>query len=482
MALAIPFIVLVFCCVSVPAWEEKADIVGPTWNDYVAKLDAIKNDPRVRQDEQRYQRMVQESNLNASEPRTFPCHLADLYTDVKFKRSSSVHTLTARDIEVVAAIGDSITAGNGIDARTAVGVTTQYRGFSWSVGGEVGYDDNSHTVPNVLKNYNADVTGYSLGTGPADEYIKARMNVAVPGSIARDLPEQAIRLVQLLKERDLDKTPWKMVTLFIGGNDLCRYCNNPEVLSAENYAKHIQDTLDYLHDNLERVFVNLVGIFDLTVLGKIEIGFTCKVLHPVLCPCGIDPQEEEVIRQAAYDYQKHTIALVDSGRYDGRNDFTVVWQPFFMNMDVPRKPNGKADLTYMAPDCFHFSRKGHNSVATFLWNAMFQPVGSKSHFMPYDIETHCPKVTDYIATKQNSAPDFRIPRVEDDAEEEAEPEGDFYDLIPRTWRVPVFWCLTVVTTLLLLGLTATLLFVIITRTRRQADGKMHEKDVQPLLI
>ena len=30
-----------------------------------------------------------------------------------------------------------------------------------------------------------------------------------------------------MKERDYDKQKWKLVTLFIGGNDLCRYCNNP---------------------------------------------------------------------------------------------------------------------------------------------------------------------------------------------------------------------------------------------------------------
>lgn len=32
--------------------------------------------------------------------------------------------------------------------------------------------------------------------------------------------------------------------------------------------------------------------------------------------------------------------------------------------------NGTVDLTYLAPDCFHFSVKGHHNVATALWNNM----------------------------------------------------------------------------------------------------------------
>jgi len=45
--------------------------------------------------------------------------------------------------------------------------------------------------------------------------------------VYRDMPAQARDLVNRLNNSDIDfKNDWKMVTLFIGGNNLCDYCND----------------------------------------------------------------------------------------------------------------------------------------------------------------------------------------------------------------------------------------------------------------
>ena len=62
------------------------------------------------------------------------------------------------------------------------------------------------------------------------------------------------------------------------------------------------------------------------------------LLHSrLLCPCGIDPAQEAEIRKAKEEYNTHIKAVIDSGRYDGRDDFTVVYQPMLEDMDVPYK-------------------------------------------------------------------------------------------------------------------------------------------------
>lgn len=42
-----------------------------------------------------------------------------------------------------------------------------------------------------------------------------------------------------------------------------------------------------------------------------------------------------------------------------RDDFTVVYQPFTLNITNPLGPDGFTDWTLFAKDCFHISQKGN---------------------------------------------------------------------------------------------------------------------------
>lgn len=46
---------------------------------------------------------------------------------------------------------------------------------------------------------------------------------------------------------------WKLVTLFIGGNDLCASCRNLFHYSAEQYVEHIKKGIDYLYYEVRQV-------------------------------------------------------------------------------------------------------------------------------------------------------------------------------------------------------------------------------------
>lgn len=59
---------------------------------------------------------------------------------------------------MVAALGDSITAGFGIDGFW--GSFTENRGASWAMGG----NDNVSSIANFLKRYSPNIQGASVGT------------------------------------------------------------------------------------------------------------------------------------------------------------------------------------------------------------------------------------------------------------------------------------------------------------------------------
>uniref|UniRef100_A0A668U0G7 Uncharacterized protein n=1 Tax=Oreochromis aureus TaxID=47969 RepID=A0A668U0G7_OREAU len=67
-------------------------------------------------------------------------------------------------------------------------------------------------------------------------------------------------------------------------------------------------------------------------------------------------------------------------RYDNKEDFAVVLQPFFKSTILPFNAEGQPDVTYFSQDCFHFSERGHADMAVALWNNMMEPVGEKQTY------------------------------------------------------------------------------------------------------
>ncbi|XP_033847318.1 phospholipase B1, membrane-associated-like [Periophthalmus magnuspinnatus] len=327
---------------------------------------------------------------------------------------NSVHELRPGDVKVVAAMGDSLTAGNGVGSNpnNLLDVLTQYRGLSWSIGG----DDNLTsvtTLPNILKHFNPNVTGFSLGTGKQTS-PQAALNQAVGGATSQSLLTQAQALVKRMKNDSKINfaEDWKVITIFIGGNDLCDFCKNSLLYSVETYIKNVRETLDYLHKEVPRAMVNLVEPLHITPLREMHLDTSLKCptwLVNILCPCVIMPKDNSAAMQQLEtlnrNYQTALHELVETGRYDTHSNFTVVVQPFFREIVVPRLPDGRPDRSYFSPDCFHLSQKAHKLMARSLWNNMLEPLGnktSKQDFMT-EIKLNCPtKTSPYIRTYNNS--------------------------------------------------------------------------------
>lgn len=92
----------------------------------------------------------------------------------------TVHMLRPGDIDIVGAIGDSLTAGNGAFALNELQVLLEGRGASWAIGGQRTWR-NFLTLPNILKEFNPKLYGYSV-TDQGNSFQKtSRFNVAEPG-------------------------------------------------------------------------------------------------------------------------------------------------------------------------------------------------------------------------------------------------------------------------------------------------------------
>ncbi|XP_031455794.1 phospholipase B1, membrane-associated [Phasianus colchicus] len=287
-------------------------------------------------------------------------------------------------------------------------LATQFRGLSWSIGGDDSLE-NVTTLPNIFREFNAKIEGYSTGTGSEND-PNAFLNQAVPGAQAEHLPAQARALLRLMKtDSRIDfNADWKIITVLIGGNDLCNYCKDPHHYSAVNFTSRIQETLDILHEQVPKALVSLVGVMD--ILSMRQLFVDTQVQCPTyLSDCVLTGEENSenltMVREAIRAYQLGIQRLVESGRYDTHDNFTVVIQTFLQNSKIPFGQDGHPDISYFAPDCFHPSQKGHSQLAKALWNTMLQPVGQKADSFDFvtDIVLSCPTQNNsFLSTNKNS--------------------------------------------------------------------------------
>lgn len=332
---------------------------------------------------------------------------------------TTVHGLRPRDIDVVGALGDSLTSAFGAKSTNLGNIANwiEYRGISFSVGGD-GDADSVITVGNIIKFYNPFVFGLSVGETPnkeGPEHPNAQLNQARTGAFADDLPEVARSGLQgeaynwtvaaKTKLRDRYDSTWKLLTIFIGSNNLCWSCScancntsrhDPDVWKAD-----IVSTLDYLSKNVPRLFVNLMLPIDTSRIFPLKSGgAACSIALSQQCNCGASDNvnfRNEVTRRTA-DYIQALEQVAD--QFDSE-DMAVVIQPWLRNTYPPTLSDGTPDRSYFAPDCFHFSAKAHEAAAIALWDNMISPVTRKADRWTPGESINCPGPTQLLCTKRN---------------------------------------------------------------------------------
>ncbi|XP_016914727.2 phospholipase B1, membrane-associated-like isoform X2 [Apis cerana] len=338
----------------------------------------------------------------------FPCNVTGGRSS---KIPNSVHRLRPGDIDVIAAIGDSLTAGSGIFAKNLLEIFVENRGVQANIGGK-GTWRTYLTLPNILKEYNPELIGYALEDSLTSQSA-SQLSVAEIGAMSKDLPFMAKYLInKIKKDARIDvKKHWKLISIFIGHNDFCsEICAVPSPWSiVENHKIELVKTLRILRDNLPRTFIAIQlppHLKELVASRKGRNSLKCYVTTLIECSCLFALQFQDR-RQEYYKvirrWQELEEEIADYPEFH-RNDFTVVALPFLKNSKLPLTDNGYYDLSYLSIDCFHLNQKGNAQIANNLWNSLLEPVGNKStSWTPIFEKFLCPtSERPFLMTRENS--------------------------------------------------------------------------------
>jgi hypothetical protein len=91
-------------------------------------------------------------------------------------------------------------------------------------------------------------------------------------------------LIHLLntKEYKQVKDEWKVITLFIGANNVCVLCTPPvtrlpDLSDAEVFENDIRLVLERLRTEVGKSFINLVGLFNVNNMNLFHMKYSNKL-------------------------------------------------------------------------------------------------------------------------------------------------------------------------------------------------------------
>lgn len=308
----------------------------------------------------------------------FPCPLNNTRSRTV---PTSVERLRPGDIDIIAAMGDSISAGNGIMSTNALHMLNEFRGMVFS-GGGLGSWRTLLTLPNILKVFNPKLYGYATGNALVVNHQISHLSIAEPMVMSHDLLYQARVLIDLLqRDPHVDmQQHWKLVTIFVGSNDLCTdmcHWDDPQKF-LDQHARDLRDAFRLLRDNVPRLVINLIAVPNilLTMKHMQRVPLPCFMVQRIACHCLISDRMTSAQRrqrqQTILRWQQIDMAVARLPEFQ-REDFAIVAHPVVTNMTTPLLADGQVDWRIFSNDCFHFSQRTHAMVSNQLWNSMLLP-------------------------------------------------------------------------------------------------------------
>jgi phospholipase B1 len=320
----------------------------------------------------------------------------------------SLLELRARDVKVIAAIGDSITAGfaaKGLLPNQVLDLNAlvEDRGLSFSIGG----DQGAITLGNFFAKENPSIFGRSVGSHAPNICTPLfcigsyqpeldQLNGARTGATTSNINNQVTYIVEQMKNTSLvnfENDP-KLISVMIGANDICRSCRN--LLTPDQFEENMKSLFEKIRLQIPNTIINAYQLFNVSQLYDLTKDSTvCQEKRASSltseCRCAFDQGPEGDLKRTKMDeltveYNKKLLKIATEYKQMNSSSFMVIVDPAASGFALKN-----VTIDYLSnTDCFHPSKKAHELFAKYAWHNLFLPFSEKKAITSLSIESFQP--------------------------------------------------------------------------------------------
>ena len=248
--------------------------------------------------------------------------------------------------------------------------------------------DHVTTLPNIMKEFNPGLMGCSEDLSNS---LEESLNVGKVQATTINITAQTNLLSERIRNNpDINyENDWKLVTVLMGYNDICvSSCFDNSLGLVGQWISNVDQALTIMY--LERLSISFYILGRATTsLRFLELANNtfCDFVFQSFWSCLLQAANSSLPDMVGERFGQGLTELVESRKYEKTNSFTVVVQP---SLPIFRENVTEMELSYLAPDCMHLSGSGNRLFATYLWNNMLRPVGSKHNTLTRESPSNCP--------------------------------------------------------------------------------------------
>lgn len=331
-----------------------------------------------------YKEFDQIINLKLKCSKNFTLPKNGIYNNFKnyffTNKVKDIKNLKFTDLKIVASIGDSITAGFGVN--NIRGGLQEYIGKNWATG----FDFDAYSLANFIQFYSPNLVGGSVGKHLISISNKCnipykhipffdKFNSAQSSARACNGKQQVKWLIDQMQNTKYNVSynhDWKFISVLMGFNDVCQYCKTNNYL--ENFTINYRQLLNKLYE-IPNAYINIVQLFngkEMELLRYKKTNLYCKHINILVgtyeCPClnNIVKTENYDFLQKLFDeyntiiknlVKEFNLLAITENRHD--------WYSKIVDVSIDFSLYDFSNI-----DCFHLSLSGQKKLALAVWNKL----------------------------------------------------------------------------------------------------------------